>query len=77
MSRSVVPASNRTCRIDSVVVGSLVLTFESERSYQGRRHYWTICAAGRPDELVLWGHEPTRALADFAARTALEKLGEP
>ena len=76
MSRNALPPSKHTCRIDSAAVGSLILTFESEHFYRGRRYYWTICAARKPEELLVWGHQPTRALAESAAQTALEKLGE-
>jgi hypothetical protein len=76
MSRNALPPTKPSCRIESVAVGSLILTFESEHFYRGRRYYWTICAARKPEELLLWGHQPSRALAEFAARTALEKLGE-
>lgn len=64
----------RTSRVDSVTIGSFVVTFESDRFYQNRRCYWMICAAQNPDELVSWGHAPTRELAETVAVTQVENL---
>jgi hypothetical protein len=59
------PKSNRA--IVSVAVSPYVLSFESQRFYRGWRYHWMICAARNPDELVSWGHAPTRELAETAA----------
>lgn len=54
---------------DSYVVG-----FDVEPYHKGTRHHWTICRSQRPDELVSWGYEPTRELAEIAANRELEDL---
>ena len=51
-----------------------VISFQAEPSYKGRRHHWMICRAQNPDELVSWGHEPTRELAEAAAGRELQDL---
>ena len=50
------------------------VAFDVEPYHQGTRHYWTICHSQRPDELVSWGYEPTRELAEIAANRELEDL---
>jgi hypothetical protein len=51
-----------------------VVSIDWERLYQGRRYYWTICGVQNPDELVSWGHAPTRELAEMAAGNAVSNL---
>jgi len=51
-----------------------VLSFDSEHFYRGWRYHWMICAARNPDELVSWGHAPTRELAETAAGNEVENL---
>jgi hypothetical protein len=51
-----------------------VISFQAEPSYKGRRHHWMICRAQNPDELVSWGHEPTRELAEAAAGREVQDL---
>jgi hypothetical protein len=53
---------------------SYVVAYDVEPYHQGTRHYWTICRSQRPDELVSWGYEPTRELAEIAANRELEDL---
>lgn len=50
------------------------LSFDMERYYRGERHYWAISAVQNPDELLSWGHAPTRELAEQAAGIELEAL---
>src|ERR1019366_7012128 len=63
-------------------VGRYVVSFQAERSYKGRRYHWMICSAQNPDELVSWGHAPTRSeehtselqsLTNLVCRLLLEK----
>ena len=51
-----------------------IVTFDVEPYHQGVRHHWMICRAQSPDELVSWGHAPTRELAESAAERELEDL---
>ena len=51
-----------------------VMSFQAEHFYRGRRHHWMICRAQNPEELVSWGHEPTRELAEAAAGKELQDL---
>jgi hypothetical protein len=51
-----------------------VVSFDVEPYRQGMRHHWTICHSQKPDELVSWGYEPTRELAESAANRELEDL---
>ena len=44
-----------------------VVSFQTEPFHTTRRHHWMICRADNDDELVSWGHEPTRELAEAAA----------
>ena len=53
---------------------SFVISFEAESCCRGRRHYWTICRTQSPEELVSWGHEPTREMAEAAAGKELQDL---
>lgn len=50
------------------------MTFDVEPYHQGTRHHWTICRSQNPDEMVSWGYEPTRELAESAANRELEDL---
>ena len=59
---------------DSVVVSNYVLSFEADYSPRGRRHHWMICATVNPEEMVSWGHAPTRRLAELAAWSEVTKL---
>ncbi len=56
------------------VANSYVLSFEVERFYKGWRYHWVICSVQNPDELVAWGHAPTRELAETAAGSEVKKL---
>ena len=58
----------------SLTVGSYIVSFDSQRHYQRLRHHWMVCNEAKPEELVLWGHASTRQMAEFAARSAIEKL---
>jgi len=51
-----------------------ILSFQAERSYRGRRYYWTICREDKPDELVSWGYAPTQELAKATAQKELKTL---
>jgi hypothetical protein len=50
------------------------VSFQAESFYKRRRHYWMICREQKPEELVSWGHEPTRELAEAAAGQELRDL---
>ncbi len=51
-----------------------VVSFDVEPYHQGTRHHWMICRSQNPDELVSWGHAPTRDLAERAAEREIEEL---
>ena len=53
---------------------SYVVSYEVEPYHQGTRHHWMICRSQNPDELVSWGHAPTRELAEIAAEKELQDL---
>ena len=59
---------------DSVVIANYILSFEADYSQRGQRHHWVICATVNPEEMVCWGHAPTRRLAELAARSEVTKL---
>ncbi len=61
-------------RTKEKVEDSYVVSFDVEPYHQGTRHHWTICRSQNPDELVSWGHAPTRELAQTAADKELEDL---
>jgi hypothetical protein len=77
---------NKSCRRDTLTTPSrnpdhaatarsrYMVSIEWERVYGNRRYHWTVCAARKPDELVSWGHAPTRVLAVTAAEDAVSKL---
>jgi hypothetical protein len=51
-----------------------VVSFQAERFYKRTRYHWIICRAQNLDELVSWGHAPTRELAETAAQTQIRNL---
>jgi hypothetical protein len=51
-----------------------VVSFDVEPYHQGTRYHWMICRSQKPDELVSWGHAPTRELAESAAEKEVEDL---
>ncbi len=51
-----------------------VVSFQTEPYHKGTRHHWMICREQKPDELVSWGHAPTRELAESAAEKELQDL---
>ncbi len=51
-----------------------VVSFQVEPYHKGTRHHWMICREQKPDELVSWGHAPTRELAEAAAEKELQDL---
>ncbi len=51
-----------------------VISFQAEPYHKGTRHHWMICRQQKPDELVSWGHAPTRELAETAAEKELQDL---
>ncbi len=51
-----------------------VVSFDVEPYHQGMRHHWMVCRSQNPDELVSWGHAPTRELAEDAAEKEVEDL---
>jgi hypothetical protein len=55
-------------------VRSYIASFQAEAFHRGRRHHWMICRAENADELVSWGHEPTRELAEAAAEKEVQVL---
>ena len=54
--------------------GPYVLSFQTEPFHKGRRYHWMICRADNQEELVSWGHEPTRELAEAAASKEVRAL---
>jgi hypothetical protein len=56
------------------IVRRYVASFQAESFHKGRRHHWLICRAENSDELVSWGHEPTRELAEAAAEKEVQVL---
>ncbi len=56
------------------VLKSYVVSFQTEPFHKGRRYHWMICRAQNPEELVSWGHEPTRELAEAAAENEVQVL---
>lgn len=55
-------------------VSPYVVSFQAEPFRQGTRHHWMICTARNSDELVSWGHAPTRELAELAAGQEVQDL---
>lgn len=55
-------------------VNTFVVSFDVEPYHQGTRHHWMICRSQNPDELVSWGHAPTREMAERAAEREMEEL---
>lgn len=55
-------------------VNPYVVSFQAESFYKGKRYHWMICREQSPEQLVSWGHEPTRALAEAAAGKELQDL---
>jgi|SRR6516225_11047504 hypothetical protein len=51
-----------------------IVRVDSERFYKGHRFYWTICSVQEPDQLVCWGHAPTREMAETTAANEIERL---
>ena len=51
-----------------------VLSFQTERSYQGKRYHWMITSEHNPEVLVAWGHASTQELAEAAARNEINDL---
>lgn len=51
-----------------------VVSVQAEPYHKGTRYHWMICCANNPDELVSWGHAPTREQAESAAHNEVEDL---
>jgi hypothetical protein len=51
-----------------------IVSFDVEPYHQGTRYHWMICRSQKPDELVSWGHAPTREMAESAAERELQDL---
>ena len=51
-----------------------VVSFQVEPFHQSTRHHWMICLAQKPEELVSWGHAPTREMAEEAAANEVQDL---
>jgi hypothetical protein len=51
-----------------------VASFQTEPFHKGRRHHWMICLAENTEELVSWGYEATRELAEAAAQKEVQDL---
>jgi hypothetical protein len=58
----------------SFAVEPYILTVEPERLYTHKRFHWGLSSVRKPDELLAWGHAPTRELAGIAAANEIEKL---
>ena len=56
------------------LLSTYIVSFDVEPYHQGTRHHWMICRSQKPDELVSWGHAPTRELAERAAEREIEEL---
>lgn len=57
-----------------VAADCYILSFEAQRFYRGCRYHWMINSVKNPEELISWGHAPTRELAEVAAESEIEKL---
>ncbi len=55
-------------------LNAYAVSFQAERFHKATRHHWMICRKQNPEELVSWGHEPTRELAESAAKKELRDL---
>jgi len=53
---------------------SYVASFDVEAFHDRSRCHWTICRADNTEELVSWGHEPTRELAEAAVEKEVQLL---
>ena len=62
------------CENDSVVIGNYILSFEADYFYKDLRYHWMICETVNPEEMVCWGHAPSRSLAELAAQSEVAKL---
>jgi ribulose-5-phosphate 4-epimerase/fuculose-1-phosphate aldolase len=51
-----------------------ISSFQAERFHKAVRFHWMVCWEKKPDELVSWGHAPTQALAEAAARDEVKDL---
>ncbi len=50
------------------------ISIQVERFHRTLRFHWTICSVRNPDELVSWGHAPTRELAETQAQSEIQDL---
>ena len=55
-------------------VSPYVVSFQTESFYKGRRYHWMICRVQDPGQLVSWGYEVTRDLAEGAAQREIQDL---
>lgn len=55
-------------------VTTYIVSFDAEPYHQATRHHWMICRSENPDQLVSWGHAPTRELAEAAAEKEIQDL---
>lgn len=51
-----------------------VVSYQAESFYKRIRYHWMVCLAENPEQMVSWGHEPTRELAESVAQKALQDL---
>jgi hypothetical protein len=58
----------RVLTVDKPSSSSYLVSIESERLRKKTRYQWTICRAQAPDQLISWGHAPSRKEAESAAR---------
>jgi hypothetical protein len=55
-------------------LATYVSSIQSERFHKNLRFHWVICTTQNPDQLVSWGHAPSRELAEAAVREEIEDL---
>jgi len=51
-----------------------VISVQAGHYFRQTRYYWIICQAGKPEELVSWGHARSEQEAEAAARDEVESL---
>jgi hypothetical protein len=56
------------------VIASYVFSVQVEHFHRTVRFHWMICSAKNPDQMVSWGHAPTRELAEEAAQGEIKDL---
>ncbi|MGC2109216.1 MAG: hypothetical protein WA655_06835 [Candidatus Korobacteraceae bacterium] len=55
-------------------VSPYVVSLQAETVYKRTRHHWVVCRTQSPEQMVSWGYEPTRELAESAAEREIQDL---